>query len=467
MGCRNTLKMVFLGVCYGILLCAPLRIAAQEDQGAGQTSEFEAQRIEDELEAEGERIIEATGEMTSGLVQFFENAKMNLLVRFGVAAVIIILQIILIRLVWHLFVWLNQKVTVMGTEKFKPLQIKQYRLLDIHQMLNIAYFLLRILKWVVTIVQLILTIPLVFSLFPLTRNLASTLFGYILTPLKNIGLGIISYIPNLFTIVIVVVAAQYAIRFLKFFTIQIEKDKLVIPGFYADWAQPTFTLLRFLIYAFTLAIIYPSLPGSNSAAFQGVSVFVGVLFSLGSSSAIGNLVAGIVITYMRPFKLGDRIKINDVTGFVVEKSATVTRIRTHKNEFVTFPNQTILNASITNYNFSTEMAEGLILHTDVTMEFFVPWTQMHEVMLAAAKKTIYVEETPAPYILQTALDDYYARYELNVYVKEVAKVPAILSDLHKNLQDGFKAAGLDLTSPSYNVRLPPPDAQLRRVVSAP
>ncbi|MDR3343754.1 MAG: mechanosensitive ion channel family protein [Treponema sp.] len=462
----NTRKAVFLSALTVVFFLVPFYIPALGNQEAGQTPQVQSIQ-EEQTEPEGENLIDATEEMTSGLTMFMENTHMNLLIRFGIAAAIIILQILLIRLMWRLFVWLNQKVTVLGTEKFKPLNIKQYRIMDTNQMLSVAYFLLKILKWVVTIFQLFLTIPIVFSLFPLTRNLASTIFSYILNPLKNIVLAIVGYIPNLFTIVIVAVVIQYIIRFLKFFTIQIEKEKLVIPGFYADWAQPTFSLLRVLLYAFMLAIIYPSLPGSDSAAFQGISVFVGILFSLGSTSAIGNLVAGIVITYMRPFKLGDRIKINDVTGFVVEKSATVTRIRTHKNEFVTFPNQVILNANITNYNFSTEMAEGLILHTDVTMEFYIPWRQVHEVMLAAGKKTIYVEETPAPYILQTALDDYYAKYELNVYVKEVSKVPAILSDLHKNLQDGFKEAGLDLTSPSYNVRLPPPDAQLRRVVPAP
>jgi small-conductance mechanosensitive channel len=283
---------------------------------------------------------------------------------------------------------------------------------------------------------------------------ASTLFGYILTPLKNIFFNTIRYIPNLITIAIILTVAKYALRALKFFAIQIERERLVLPGFYPDWAQPTLNILRVLLYAFTVAVVYPYLPGSGSPIFQGVSVFVGIIFSLGSSSAIGNLIAGLVITYMRPFKIGDRIQLMNITGFVVEKSPIVTRIKTHKNEYVTFPNQMVLNSSIINYNTSSdEDEEGLILHADVTMGYSVPWTQVHEILITAAKKTANVLDKPKPFVLQTALDDYYARYQINFFIKEVNKTPAIYSELYQNLQNGFKEAGIDLTAPSYQVRI--------------
>jgi small-conductance mechanosensitive channel len=205
-----------------------------------------------------------------------------------------------------------------------------------------------------------------------------------------------------------------------------------------------------------VAIVYPYLPGAESNAFQGVSVFVGIIISLGSSTAIGNMVAGMVITYMRPFKIGDRKQLNDTVGFVVEKSAIVTRIVTHKNEYVTFPNLMVLSSKIVNYHTSsTENEEGLILHADVTMGYAVPWPQVHEILLAAARKTALTEENPGPYVLQTALDDFYARYQINVYTKAVEKVPVIYSELYQNLHDGFKEAGISLTAPAYQIRLPP------------
>jgi small-conductance mechanosensitive channel len=400
----------------------------------------EAEQDRDELEADAEKW---------GLVDYIQ--------RIGIALVIIAIQVLLIWFVWQrLFKWLTTKAIGWGHKNIKPLHIKKLHLLSTKQILGVIEFVLRILKYVLTLLQLYLTLPIIFSLFPLTQNLAGKLFGYILNPLKNIAAGLISFIPHLITIVIILWVAKYALRLLKFFATQIEKERLVIPGFYADWAAPTFNILRVLVYAFTVVVIYPYLPGSGSAVFQGVSVFIGVIFSLGSSSAIGNLIAGLVITYMRPFKVGDRIQFQNITGFVVEKSLTVIRIRTHKNEFVTFPNTMVLNSSIVNYNTSAdEKEEGLILHADVTMGYGVPWTQVHEILIAAALKTGHVQTEPKPFVLQTALDDFYAKYEINAYTKDVDLVPRIYSELYQNLQDGFREAGISLTAPAYQIWLPP------------
>ncbi|GHT61106.1 hypothetical protein FACS1894109_19430 [Spirochaetia bacterium] len=377
--------------------------------------------------------------------------------RIGIALGIIGVQGLLIWLVWQIFFkWLNQKVHDWGQKNIKPLNIKKLHLLSTKQILASVEFVLRILKYVVTVFQLFLTLPIIFSLFPVTQHLASTLFGYVLNPLKNIVTGTVHFIPNLITIVIILWVTKYLIRLLKFFATQIEKERLVLPGFYADWAQPTFNILRVLVYAFTVVVIYPYLPGSGSAVFQGVSVFVGIIFSLGSSTAIGNLIAGLVITYMRPFKIGDRIQFKDTTGFVVEKSLMVVRIKTHKNEYVTYPNMMVLNSSIVNYNTSSdEDEEGLILYADVTMGYAVPWTRVHEILIEAALKTTGIQKTPKPFVLQTSLNDFYAKYQINAYTKNVDKVPKIYSELYENLQNGFTAAKINLTAPAYQVWLPP------------
>jgi small-conductance mechanosensitive channel len=375
--------------------------------------------------------------------------------KLGIALLIVAVQVFLIWLIWQLFKKLSKKAALYGRQKLKPLTIKKLHILSTAQMISTILFILKIAKYVITAFQLFITLPIVFGLFPQTQDLSQTLFSYILNPLKDILVTTIKYIPNLITIIIILLVTRYAIRALKFFATQIEKEKLVLPGFYPDWAQPTFNLLRVLLYAFTVAVIYPYLPGSGSPIFQGVSVFVGIIFSLGSSSAIGNLVAGMVITYMRPFKIGDRIKIQDITGFVVEKSPIVIRLRTHKNEYVTFPNLMILSSSITNYNTSSgEDKDGLILYAEVTMGYSAPWRQIHELLINAALKTGYVLAAPKPYVLQTALDDDYVRYQINFYTKEVSKVPAIYSELYQNLQDDFMAAGLDLTTPKYRIVMP-------------
>jgi small-conductance mechanosensitive channel len=240
-------------------------------------------------------------------------------------------------------------------------------------------------------------------------------------------------------------------RTVKFFATQIERKKLIIPGFYHDWAAPTFNILRVLIYAFTIAFIYPYLPNSESDIFKGISVLVGVLFSLGSSSIISNLIAGIVMTYMRPFQVGDRIKINDITGFVVERGPMNTRIRTHKNEYVSFPNQMILNTCVVNYNSSIKSDfDGYIVHASITMGYDVPWRVVHDILINAALKTEFTEKSPPPFVNQTKLDDFYCWYEINVYTKNVNRLPGIYSDLYKHIQDGFAESNISMYAPHFH-----------------
>ena len=435
------------------LVSFPSILNADEDQEQNGTSEplgIAIENEEDEVAVEEDPIPFEFKKLFS--LNLFE---VNIFIRLGIALVIILVQALFIRFSLHLFVKLHSKTSTYAEKYLKPLTIKKYRLLETKQILETIFFMERILKYVVIAFQLYITLPLVLGFFEPTRNISRTLFLHIVTPIKETGLAIIKYIPNLIAIAIIIFIVRYVIRALKFFSSQIERGKLVINGFYPDWAQPTFNILRVLLYAFTIIVIYPYLPGSDSAIFQGVSVFVGVIFSLSSSSAIGNLIAGMVITYMRPFKIGDRIKIGEVVGYVVEKSATVTRLRTVKNEYVTFPNQTVLTSSIINYNFSSrEKEDGLILYADVTMGYAVPWRKMHELLIAAAEMTIYTQKTPKPFVLQTALDNYYCRYQINVYTKEIGRILAIYSDLYQNIQDVLTGAGLDLTAPIYEIHLP-------------
>jgi small-conductance mechanosensitive channel len=237
---------------------------------------------------------------------------------------------------------------------------------------------------------------------------------------------------------------------MKFIAGEVDRGLLTIPGFYHDWAKPTFNIVKFLLIAFSFVIIFPYLPGSDSPIFQGVSVFVGILFSLGSSSAISNVVAGLVITYMRPFKPGDRIRIGEVTGDVVEKSLLVTRVRTIKNELITIPNSAILQGHTINYTTSA-FEHGLILHSTVTIGYDVPWKQIHELLVNAAIATegVLQIEGKRPFVLQTSLDDFYVSYQLNVVTEQAHHMARIYSDLHQNIQDKFNEAGVEIMSPHY------------------
>ena len=448
------MKQLFV-ILLGFLLLLPLTFSAAQDQDGGVSVLDETHQkgpdTDNGIDAEAKETDEDTSADAVSSASYVR-VELSFFQRLGIAFAIVAVQVLLILLIRYLFKRLSDKVVILGANKIKPLTIKKFKILSAKQITQIIEVFFRVLRYAILIVQLFLTIPIVFSLFTATKNLASTLFGYILNPLKNIAFGIIKYIPNLFTIVIIVLVTHYVLRGLKFFAIQIERGKLVIPGFYADWAMPTLKILQVLLWAFTVAILYPYLPGSDSRAFQGVSVFVGVIFSLGSSSAIGNLVAGLVITYMRPFKIGDRVQIKEITGFVVEKNLMVVRLKTHKNEYVTFPNILILGSNIINYNTSSdEDAEGLIIFAEVTFGYSTPWQTVHDILINAALETDYVLKKPQPFVLQTQLDDYYARYQINCYTMEVSKIPKIYTLLYENIQNGFGKAGLDMTAAHYRI----------------
>ncbi|GHV83492.1 hypothetical protein AGMMS50212_08320 [Spirochaetia bacterium] len=385
----------------------------------------------------------------------YEDAEnnVNIFIRLGLAAVIVIIQALLIALTWHLAKIFKWKVRRWGIKRFKPIKFKKIVILETKQIHRCISFLFLVAKWIITIFQLFITIPIIFSFFTATKDFAATIFGYILTPVKSFVLGFLNYIPNLFAIIVILIIARYALRALKFFTSQIERKRLVVPGFYPEWASPTSNILRVLIIAFTVVIVYPHLPHSDSDVFKGVSVLVGILFSLGSSSIISNIIAGLVMTYMRPFKKGDRIKINDITGFVVEKGPMVTRIRTHKNEYVSFPNQMILNTSVTNFNSSVERgAAGLIVYANITMGYDVPWETVHKILINAALKTAHTEKYPVPFVNQLKLDDFYCWYEINVYTKDVSMLPLIYTNLYQNIQDGFAESKISLYAPHFQVQ---------------
>lgn len=303
-------------------------------------------------------------------------------------------------------------------------------------------------------------VPFVLNFFPWTEPYADRFFDWIFVPLRQVADAALGYIPNIFYIAVIVAVTYYLLRFIRLFFDGLSRETLVFPGFYPEWAIPTFKIVRFLVLAFALVIIFPYLPGSGSDAFKGVSVFFGILLSLGSAGAIGNVIAGLVITYMRPFQLGDRVKIADTVGDVIERDLLVTRVRTPKHVEVTVPNAMVLGSHIINYSAAADEG-GVILHTTVTIGYDVPWRQVHELLLAAAAKTDRVETEPAPFVLQTALNDFYVAYELNAYTTEPNRMAQIYSDLHQHIQDAFQAAGVQIMSPNYETdpqtpKIPPP-----------
>ena len=357
-------------------------------------------------------------------------------------------QYLLFWLTGWLFRKLKVRIQKLKDTRLKPISIQNYELLDTQRQVNLLIFLSNLLRYVIMLLQLLITVPLLFAIFPQTKGLAYQIFSYIWNPIKNILVGIVDYIPNLFAILIICIAVKYLVRLVHYLSREVEAGRLKFGGFYPDWAMPTYHIIRFLLYAFMIAMIYPYLPGAKNGVFQGISVFVGLIISLGSSTVIGNVIAGLVITYMRPFKLGDRIQLNDTTGNVIEKTPLVTRIKTPKNEVVTIPNSFIMSSHTVNYSASAR-EYGLIIHSEVTIGYDVPWRQVHQLLIEAALNTPGVIDDPRPFVLETSLSDWYPVYQINAYIREADKLAQIYSDLHQNIQDRFNEAGVEIMSPHY------------------
>ena len=347
-----------------------------------------------------------------------------------------------------LFCKLKVRIVRLRNTRLKPFSIQDYELLDTQKQVKLLIFLANLVRYVFMFLQLLLTVPLLFSIFPQTKSLAYLLLSYIWEPIRSILVGIVSYIPNLFTIFVIYMAIRYLVRLVRYLAGEVQSERLKLRGFYPDWAIPTYHIIRFLLYAFMIAMIYPYLPGSNSGVFQGISVFVGLIVSLGSSTVIGNIIAGLVITYMRPFKIGDRIKLNDTTGNVVEKTPLVTRIRTPKNEVVTIPNSFVMSSHTVNFSQSAR-EYGLIIHSEVSIGYDVPWRVVNKLLIEAALNTPGVVDDPRPFVLSTSLSDWYPVYQVNAYIKDADCLAEIYSDLHQNIQDRFNEAGVEIMSPHY------------------
>lgn len=372
--------------------------------------------------------------------------------RLGKRALFFILilagQYLLFRITTWLFGKFKQRVQRLKDTKLKSITIQDYELLDTQKQVNLLVLVGNVFRYIFVFLQLLVTVPMLFAIFPQTEALAYKIFLYILNPVKKIVNDVIEYIPNLFTIFVIYLSVKYLVRLVHYLAKEIETERLKLGGFYSDWAMPTYHIIRFLLYAFMIAMIYPYLPGSDSGIFQGVSVFVGLIVSLGSSTVIGNIIAGLVITYMRPFKLGDRIKLNDTTGNVVEKTPLVTRIRTPKNEVVTIPNSFIMSSHTVNYS-SSAREYGLIIHSEVTIGYDAPWRQVHQLLIEAALNTPGVIDDPRPFVLETSLSDFYPVYQINAYIRDANRLAQIYSDLHQNIQDSFNRAGVEIMSPHY------------------
>ncbi|MDK1119068.1 MAG: mechanosensitive ion channel family protein, partial [Anaerolineae bacterium] len=366
-------------------------------------------------------------------------------------AVVVLATFLLFRVISWIrigFERFEKNIKAQRGTSIKKISIQKLQLLSADQLTNFVLSINKYGRFLVNILVILIYLSGVFSIFPQTRGIVTSILEGILGVIAGWWQNFVGYLPSLFNLIIIILATNYLLKFLHFIFREIGKGTITFANFDPDWSEPTYQLVRFLVIALALVVAFPFLPGSSSPVFQGVSIFVGFLFSFGSSSIVANVIAGVVMTYTRAFKVGDRVKIADTVGDVIEKTLLVTRIRTIKNVDITVPNGMVLGSHIINYS-SVAQERGLILNTTITLGYVVPWRLVHETLIKAALVTSNIQEKPKPFVYQTSLDDYYVSYELNAYTNLPSDMAKIYSDLHQNIQDKFNEAGIEILSPHY------------------
>jgi small-conductance mechanosensitive channel len=344
--------------------------------------------------------------------------------------------------------WVARGIERRYQSAVKKIETGSFQLVSAASIWKLIHIAFRILSLLLALFLVLLDLHFVLSLFPWTRGVADNFRALALAPVFWILSELEATAPGLLVIALIVSAARYMLKVARGGFTAIKERRFRISGFDPDWSDPTYNIVRVLIIAFAVVVSYPYIPGSESPAFKGVTIFIGVLFSLGSSAFLANLIAGYTMTYRRAFHPGDRIKVGDLMGDVTAIGLMVTHLRSVKNEELVVPNSLILNSNLINYS-SLAREHGLILHTTVGIGYETPWRQVEAMLLMAAERTPAVLREPPPYILQKSLEDFAVTYELNVYCDRPLAMYELYTELHRNILDVFNEFGVQIMTPSY------------------
>ena len=348
--------------------------------------------------------------------------------------------------------WLSRGLNVIVERRYhrriQAVGIQSFQLVRAEQIWNFVQRLIKTGRLLLILAFSFFYLSFVLARLPWTRATAHRMRGFIISPLQTMANGVVAHIPSIIFLIILYFVTRATLKLIHKFFDALRAGEVRITGFEADWSESTYKLIRLGVVVLALVVAYPYIPGGRSEAFKGISIFIGLVFSLGSSSAIANLIAGYTMTYRRAFRIGDRVKIGDTTGDVIEMRLQVTHLKTVKNEEVIIPNSAILNNEVVNFS-SLAQQRGLILHTTVGIGYETPWRQVEAMLLLAAERTPGIMKEPPPFVLQKGLGDFSVTYEINVYCDNPKAMAATYTALHRNVLDIFNEYGVQIMTPAY------------------
>lgn len=333
----------------------------------------------------------------------------------------------------------NAHIVVKGVELISRLRIL-HTALSVNRIVYFGIVVFLLYEWV----------SICLAQFPYTRPWANGLNAFLVNTASKMGLATLNAMPSLLTATVIFMLAYWLTRISGAFFKRIENKQIQFEHLDAELAEPTRKIAAVVIWLFALVMAYPYLPGSDSAAFKGVSVLVGVMLSLGASSIVSQGASGLILTYSRSFRPGEYVRIGEHEGTITDLGIFNTRMRTGMGEEITLSNSTVFTSVTKNYSRATE-GKGYVLDTAVTIGYDTPWRQVEAMLLEAAKMTDGIYNTPAPRVFQTSLTDFYPEYRLVCHAHPAEPRPRAiaLSDLHANIQDVFNRYGVQIMSPHY------------------
>jgi small-conductance mechanosensitive channel len=306
----------------------------------------------------------------------------------------------------------------------------------------------RVIAWVVAVLVAYEWLAYVLGRFPYTRPWGEALFANLAEGVGELARGIASALPGLLFVAVIFYLTRVVARAVRLFFTGVEEGRIEVAWVDDATARPTSQLIIAVVWLFGFVAAYPYIPGSESEAFRGIGVFVGLMLSIGSSGIVNQAVSGLMLMYTRALRPGEFVQIGETEGIVRAVGFVNTRIETLRHEEISIPNA-VIAATVTR-NYSRLAGEGGVrLATKVTIGYDAPWRQVRAMLLIAAERTQSISRTPEPRVMQTALQDFYVEYTLLVSVQDPSRKPLVLDELHGHIQDVFNENGVQIMSPNY------------------
>jgi small-conductance mechanosensitive channel len=377
-----------------------------------------------------------------------ERSIPHLLWGAGLAALATILFFVALRVLAIVRRFVIARLPAAASTGLLEPSVAGFTLVSQERLLLFARRLLDVIIWAVGLFIAYLWLAFVLTRFAYTRVWGEALGAYLATTVTRLALAALSAIPGLFTVVLIFIATRWIARLVTAFFDAVEGGTVEVPWIHPETAHPTRRIVVALLWLFAVVVAYPYLPGSGSDVFKGVSVFAGLVLSLGSSGIVNQGMSGLVLMYARALRPGDYVRIGETEGTVRALGMLSTKIRTTKGEDVVLPNAVVVTTSVKNFSRGAA-GDGLFLYTSVTIGYDTPWRQVEALLLMAAGRTAGTRTSPPPFVLKTALSDFYIEYQLNVAIERAEERMWILDRLHGNVADCFNEYGVQITSPHY------------------